>query len=175
MPIDDDDDLLTGLGSAPSPSRRATPRPSRTQSANYDPESALDLIAHHESGNRNIKQQIVPAGGGYNPSVGRVTGPSTAGGPWQITNTTWNKRAPREIAQKYPTAMSAPVEVQRDVARKIFNETGFQDWAPYNATLRRAIARGEQAPTQQARQQRPVAATGSARRIRDAEGAFEAA
>lgn len=115
----------------------------------YDPDTALDLISQHESAGRNIKQQIVPAGGGYNPSVGRVTGPSTAGGPWQITNSTWRRRAPREIAQQYPTAMSAPVEVQREVARKIYNETGFDDWAPYNASLRRAIARGDQPKTQQ--------------------------
>ncbi len=123
---------------------------SKPKGANYDPETALDLISQHESGGRNIKQNVVPAGGGYNPSVGRVTGPSTAAGPWQITNTTWNKRAPREIAQQYPTAMSAPVEVQRDVARKMYQETGFQDWAPYNASLRKAIARGEQ-PQQQPR------------------------
>lgn len=114
----------------------------------YNTESALDLIAQHESGNRDIKQQAVPAGGGYNPSVGRVTGPSSASGPWQITNSTWRKRAPQDIAQKYPTAMSAPVEVQRTVARKIFSETGFQDWAPYNARLRQAIARGEQPQSQ---------------------------
>ncbi len=130
-----------------------TPDPvPRPRASNYDPDTALDLIAQHESGGRNIKQQIVPAGGGYNPSVGKVTGPSTAGGPWQITNTTWNKRAPREITQKYPTAMSAPVEVQRDVARKIFNETGFNDWAPYNASLRQAIARGDQPKTKQSAQ-----------------------
>lgn len=110
----------------------------------YDTESALDLISQHESGGRNIKQQVVPPGGGYNPSVGRVTGPSTASGPWQITNSTWRKRAPREIVSKYPTAISAPVEVQRQVAGKIYNETGFRDWEPYNASLRKAIARGDQ-------------------------------
>lgn len=110
----------------------------------YDEDAALDLIAHHESGGRNIKQQVVPEGGGFNPSVGRVTGPSTASGPWQITNTTWRKRAPREIVQQYPTAISAPVEVQRKVAAKMFRETGFQDWEPYNASLRKAIAKGEQ-------------------------------
>lgn len=133
MPDDAYDDLIRGVVKS-IPTRRGR----------YDEDTALDLIAHHESGGRNIKQQVVPPGGGYNPSVGRVTGPSSASGPWQITNTTWRKRAPREIAEKYPTAMSAPVEVQRAVAGKIFRETGFQDWAPYNASLRRAIARGEQ-------------------------------
>lgn len=124
----------------------AVAKPRRVKS--YDEDSALDLISQHESGGRNIKQQVVGPKGGYNPSVGRVTGPSSASGPWQITNSTWRKRAPKEIAQQYPSAMSAPVEVQRTVARKIFRETGFQDWAPYNASLRRAIARGEQPRTQ---------------------------
>lgn len=132
----------------------STPR-RRRANTDYDEDSALDLIAQHESGGRNIKQNVVPPGGGFNPSVGRVTGPSSASGPWQITNTTWRKRAPREIAQKYPTAMSAPVEVQRSVAGKIFRETGFQDWAPYNASLRKAISRGERAKQPQQPQEDP--------------------
>lgn len=105
----------------------------------------LDLIAHYESGNRNIHQNVVPAGGGYNPSVGRVTGPSSAQGPWQITNSTWRKRAPRAgvDVQQYPNAMSAPIDVQRAVAAQMFKETGYKDWAPYNAALRAAIRRGE--------------------------------
>jgi len=135
MPPEDPYDEIVA---AASPRRRNRPTPV------YDEDSALDLIAQHESGGRNIKQQIVPAKGGYNPSVGRVTGPSTASGPWQITNSTWRKRAPRDTTQKYPTAISAPVEVQRTVAGKIYRETGFQDWAPYNASLRKAIAHGEQ-------------------------------
>lgn len=127
---------------------KAAVKPRPVKRTSYDEDAALDLISQHESGGRNIKQNVVPAGGGFNPSVGRVTGPSTASGPWQITNSTWRKRAPREIAQKYPSAMSAPVDVQRTVARKIYRETGFQDWAPYNASLRRAIARGEQPKNQ---------------------------
>jgi hypothetical protein len=101
----------------------------------------LDLIAKFESGGRNIMQGVVPTGGGYNPSVGRVTGPSTAQGPWQITNTTWRGAAPKagvDVTQ-YPTAMSAPVEIQRRVAQQLYNDEGFKPWAPYNSRLAAAI------------------------------------
>src|SRR5215813_2806300 len=110
-----------------------------------DTSDPLDTIAFYESGGRNIRQNVVPAGGGYNPSVGHVTGPSTASGPWQITNTTWRGNAPAAgvDVNQYPSAMSAPVDVQRRVAAHIFNQRGFQDWAPYNASLRAALRRGE--------------------------------
>src|SRR6478609_101436 len=42
------------------------------------PLNALDAVNRFESGNRNIHQNVVPAGGGYNPSTGTVTGPSSA-------------------------------------------------------------------------------------------------
>lgn len=119
----------------------------------------LDLIAKYESGGRNIMQQAVPAGGGYNPSVGRVTGPSTAQGPWQITNTTWRETAPKagvDVAA-YPTAMSAPVEVQRLVAKTLFEEQGFKPWAPYNPRLAAAIKNGEAPPGDVAIAPAPVA------------------
>jgi len=51
---------------------------------------ASSLIKKFESrGGQNIKQEVVGPNGGYNPSTGTVTGPSSASGPWQITNTTW--------------------------------------------------------------------------------------
>lgn len=130
MPTEPEDPYLVPRSTTPAPARRRDP---------------LDTIAHYESGGRNIRQNVVPPEGGYNPSVGRVTGPSSAQGPWQITNSTWRKRAPRAgiDTKQYPTAMSAPVEVQRQVAAKMFSETGYRDWAPYNSRLRAALRRGE--------------------------------
>jgi len=98
----------------------------------------LDLTAQHESGWRNIPQGLIGPQGGYNPSTGTVTGPSTAQGYYQITNTTWNSFAPGagvDLA-KYSTAMSAPPEVQRQVARHIVMTSGVQHWTDYNARLR---------------------------------------
>jgi hypothetical protein len=104
-------------------------------------DALLDTIARYESGGRNIMQGIVPPEGGYNPSVGRVTGPSTAQGPWQITNSTWRDAAPKAgvDTDKYPTAMSAPVDVQRTVAGQLLDERGLTPWAPYNRALASAV------------------------------------
>jgi hypothetical protein len=116
------------------------------------PKQPLDLIAQYESGNRNIHQNVVPPGGGYNPSVGRVTGPSSAQGPWQITNATWRRYAPRANAGQYRSAMEAPVEVQRQVAQTIFDNEGYAPWALYNARLRAVLRRGEGDQYQHAQQ-----------------------
>lgn len=107
-------------------------------------DATLDLIKDKESGGQNIMQQVVPPGGGYNPSVGRVTGPSTAQGFYQITNTTWRQYAPEAgiSTERYPNAMSAPEEVQRLVAKTILtspNGGGVQHWADYNPALKRAL------------------------------------
>jgi len=86
----------------------------------------LDLTAQHESGWRNIHQGLV------SPTV------STAQGYYQITNTTWRSFAPGagvDLA-KYPTAMTAPPEMQRQVARHIVTTSGVQHWTDYNPTLR---------------------------------------
>jgi hypothetical protein len=106
---------------------------------------ALDLIEKYESGGRNVMQGVVGPGGGYNPSTGTVTGPSTAQGYYQITNSTWRDAAPKAGVSlaDYPNAMSAPKDVQRAVAQQLYNERGMAPWAPYNANLRAAIARGE--------------------------------
>jgi hypothetical protein len=105
-------------------------------------EKFLDLTVQHESGGRNIMQQAVPAGGGYNPSTGTVTGPSTAQGFYQITNSTWNAYAPKAgvDTSKYPTAMTAPADVQRQVARQIASTGGVQNWTSYNPALKAAAA-----------------------------------
>lgn len=102
----------------------------------------LDTVAKHESGWRNIHQNVVPAGGGFNPSTGTVTGPSSASGYFQITNTTWRSIAPAAgiDTSQYPTAMSAPYDVQRSAASALYARGGGSDWIPYNAGLRSEIA-----------------------------------
>jgi hypothetical protein len=105
-------------------------------------EHFLGLAELHESGGRNILQQVVGPQGGYNPSVGRVTGPSSAQGYFQITNTTWKEFAPNAGVDlsKYPNALSAPYEVQKAVARNIVTTSGVQHWTNYNSNLRQAVA-----------------------------------
>ncbi len=105
--------------------------------------NALDTIAKHESNWRNVLTKAWNPTTGFNQSTGTVTGPSTASGYWQITNTTWRGYAPGAgvDVSKYPTAMSAPYGVQRQVASSIYQKRGFADWAPYNASLRADIAR----------------------------------
>lgn len=124
----------------------------------------LALIEKYESGGRNIMQQVVPPEGGFNPSVGRVTGPSTAQGYYQITNSTWRETAPKAgvSLDQYPTAMSAPKEVQAQVAKTLFDEQGFKPWAPYNARLAAAIGQGEGAAPVQMAQAAPQQQTASA-------------
>jgi hypothetical protein len=71
-----------------------------------------------------------------------VTGPSSAQGYFQITNTTWKEFAPNAGVDlgKYPNALSAPYEVQKAVARNIVTTSGVQHWTNYNANLRQAVA-----------------------------------
>jgi hypothetical protein len=104
-------------------------------------ERFLDLTEQHESRGKNVEQGIVPAGGGYNPSVGRVTGPSTASGHFQITDSTWkNFAAGAGIDLKeYPRAIAAPYDVQRKVARHIATTDGVQHWTNYNKSLKAAV------------------------------------
>jgi hypothetical protein len=105
-------------------------------------EHFLGLAELHESHGQNIFQQVVGPQGGYNPSVGRVTGPSSAQGYFQITNTTWKDFAPGAGVDlgKYPNALSAPYEVQKAVARNIVTTSGVQHWTNYNSGLRQAVA-----------------------------------
>lgn len=93
-------------------------------SSKLDP---LAAIMRFESGGRNIMNYRFAE----NPSM------YTAGGYYQITNSTW-----RDIAgsaginlQQYPTAISAPFDVQRNAATALFQQRGFQPWAPHNPAL----------------------------------------
>src|SRR6188768_1437093 len=77
----------------------------------------LDIIAQRESGGRNVPNYK------YGPGF-------SASGYYQIINGTWQrwaKAAGIDISQ-YPTAMSAPPEVQRAVASQGFKMEGFRPW-----------------------------------------------
>lgn len=91
--------------------------------------SLLPLIEQYESGGRNILQQQV------DPLI------SSASGYYQITDSTWKDIAPKvgiDVGQ-FPTAMSAPREVQTAVASKLLEERGVAPWAPYNPRLASAL------------------------------------
>lgn len=128
-------------------------------------EEFLDAVMRFESGGRNIHQNVVPPGGGYNPSTGTVTPHSSAQGYFQITNTTWRGNAARagvDLSQ-YPTAMTAPYDVQRKVAGALYDANGTSDWAPYNARLRGWMAgRGGGGIPAAANSNNPSAATQTA-------------
>ncbi|HWU63568.1 MAG TPA: hypothetical protein VN112_16235 [Ensifer sp.] len=135
--------FLTGQGGAPAGSNQAA---ASVQSGGNlapvqgsgDPQNALDAIMRFESAGKNVHQNIVPPGGGYNPSTGTVTGPSSASGYFQMINPTWKRAASMAgiDTSQYPTAMSAPYDVQRKAANALYASDGFSPWAPYNAALR---------------------------------------
>ena len=93
--------------------------------------SPLDAyIIKYESGGRNILQQKV------DPSI------STASGLEQITNSTWRSFAPKAGVDLnlYPTAMSAPPNVQLAVGHQIqMSPSGVSNWTNYNPALRNAL------------------------------------
>ena len=102
------------------------------------------LIRKYESGGRNVEQGVVGPEGGYNPSVGRVTGPSSASGYYQMIDPTW-RAAARKVGidtDKYPRAIDAPEELQDKAAEALYREQGLRPWAPYNKAL--AAATGYQ-------------------------------
>jgi hypothetical protein len=81
------------------------------------PRDPLDIIEQAESKGKNIPNYK------FGPGF-------TAQGYYQITNPTWRdyaKAAGVDLSQ-YPTAMTAPRDVQRAVATQIFNKRGFQPW-----------------------------------------------
>jgi hypothetical protein len=77
----------------------------------------LDIIEQRESGGKNVPNYK------YGPGF-------TASGYYQMINPTWRrwaKDAGIDISQ-YPTAMSAPRELQRAVAEHGFKTEGFKPW-----------------------------------------------
>ena len=101
-------------------------------------EEAKPYILKYESGGRNVMQGVVP------------TSISTAQGLYQITDSTWKDWAPQAGVdiEKYPTAMSAPPEVQESVAKWGYEKHGWSPWAPYDPRLAQAIGwKGQGAPS----------------------------
>jgi len=77
----------------------------------------LDIIEQRESGGKNVPNYK------YGPGF-------TASGHYQMINATWRRWA-RDAGidvSQYPTAMSAPKEVQRAVAEHGFKTEGFRPW-----------------------------------------------
>jgi hypothetical protein len=91
-----------------------------------------ELVALDESGDRNIPNYRFDSG-------------HTAGGHFQITDTNWRWFAPMLDIDvgKYPNAMSAPEQLQGQVAGKMYAETGYMPWLPYNAQLRRDLTQDD--------------------------------
>jgi hypothetical protein len=99
-----------------------------TQAAAEENSWRPDLVALDESGNRNIPNYMFGPG-------------RTAGGHFQITDTNWRHYAPLldiDLA-KYPNAMSATEQLQGQVAGRMYAETGYMPWVPYNSQLRRHL------------------------------------
>jgi hypothetical protein len=89
----------------------------------------LSLVAQDESGHRNIPNY-------------RYDATHTAAGHWQITDTNWRHYAPQvdvDIA-KWPNALSAPEQLQGQVAGIMRAKLGCLPWVPYNARLRRDLS-----------------------------------
>lgn len=94
-------------------------------------QSYLDLISRYESGNQNVPNYR------YGPGY-------TAQGYYQITNTNWTNIAPilGIDTSVYPTAMSAPPDLQAQVANYLLTQTpaGISNWSNYNPQLASALA-----------------------------------
>lgn len=86
--------------------------------------------------------------GGQNIPNFRFDPTHTAQGQYQITNSTWKDWAPQVGVDlgKYPNAMSAPPEVQEQVARWGYENHGWSPWAPFNPRLTAALQGQQAAP-----------------------------
>jgi hypothetical protein len=90
-------------------------------------DEASGLIEHFESGGRNIMNYM-------NDAL------HTAGGYFQITNSTWRRYASAvQGAGQFASAISAPFETQKAVAKQIFEHEGFGPWANYDPRLASAL------------------------------------
>jgi hypothetical protein len=90
--------------------------------------SIFDTIERVESGGQNIVTRIQPPGGG-----------NTASGYYQIINSTWQQYARQAGVDTnlYPTAMSAPKDVQTQVASQI----PLRAWVNFAPTTAAAVQR----------------------------------
>jgi hypothetical protein len=82
--------------------------------------SMLDIIAQNESGNKNVFNYMHDKDPSY----------YTASGNWQITDTNWRAASAAlgiDLA-KYPSAISAPYNLQRQVALWMLRQQGSDPW-----------------------------------------------
>lgn len=100
-------------------------------------EIAAPLISHFESGDRNVFNYLHDTAPNY----------YTAGGYYQIVDSTWREgaKAAGVDTSQYPTAISAPRQVQDQVARALYDRYQFGPWKE-DARLMQAIGRRQQAP-----------------------------
>jgi hypothetical protein len=120
-----------GPGRGPTPWHQA-PVPDITGMTDIE-RNQLALIEHYESHGRNVPNYR------FDPT-------HTAQGYWQETNTNWRAIAPL-LGITAPDAMHATREEQAMVALALLrNRQGIRNWSDYDAPLRAALARGEQAP-----------------------------
>ncbi|WP_267428055.1 hypothetical protein [Methylobacterium sp. GC_Met_2] len=108
-----------------------------------DERNTLGLIQKYESHGQNT-MNYVGQRQGLSPLAAKGY---TAQGYYQILNSNWRRLAPG-LGIKAPNAMAGSLEEQTRVALALLRGSGGKpkDWAPFNPSLRAAIARGEQAP-----------------------------
>jgi hypothetical protein len=125
-----------------------------------DERNMLGLIQKYESHGQNTmnyvgqRQRLSPlAAKGY-----------TAQGYYQILNSNWRRLAPG-LGITAPNAMAGTLEEQTLVALALLRDSGGkpEGWAPFNPSLRAAIARGERAPVANVPSLAPTAGAGSNR------------
>jgi len=105
--------------------------------------NTLGLIQLHESHGGNTLN-YVGRRQGISPLAARGY---TAQGYYQILNSNWRRLAPK-LGITAPNAMAGTLEEQTRVALALLRGSGGKpsDWAPFNPSLRRALARGDRAP-----------------------------
>lgn len=124
-------DLLVSGGPLEAAARQQLPVPSL---APPQMQAILPQAAAAQPGFENTPagQQIIGAeSGNRNIPNFRFDPTHTAGGYFQITDTNWRHYAPLvgiDIS-KFPNAMSAPENLQGQVAGKMYAETGIMPWA----------------------------------------------
>jgi hypothetical protein len=103
-----------------------------------DMEAALAGIEKRESGGQNIY------------TAQHATNPTgyTASGYYQIIDPTWREGAGMAgvDTSQYPTAISAPFDVQHQVALALYSKYGAKPWAASEPHLGNLIANGQPAP-----------------------------
>jgi hypothetical protein len=91
-------------------------------------DSVLNVIAQHETGNRNVPNY-------------RYDATHTASGFYQITDTNWRAYGQGVVdLSKYPHAIDAPKEVQAQVAARMYREQGIGPWSSSSGGSIKSVA-----------------------------------